>query len=133
MAAVHKTFLIGACCVLLAGPSFAQDAKTAKGSDGKDVLQTPSGRTLYVFDNDKTPGGQPGEVTCYDQCAKLWPAFAAGAEAKPNGDWTIMGRKDGSKQWAYKGRPLYTFVRDEKPGQEQGTAFNGNKWHAAAP
>ena len=51
------------------------------------------------------------------------PAFAQTAPAgvkvtadgfndKDAGDWTVVTRDDGSKQWAYKGKPLYTFFRD---------------------
>ncbi len=31
-------------------------------------------------------------------------------------DWTVVTRKDGGKQWAYKGKPVYTFKKDAKPG-----------------
>ena len=41
-------------------------------------------------------------------------------------------RDDGGKQWAYKGKPLYTFHKDEKPGDVSGDGVN-NVWHIAAP
>lgn len=130
---MFKAILIGSCLVWSAGPLLAQDAKTAKDTAGIEILQSPSGMTLYVFDNDRLAGGQPGPSTCYEQCAKLWPPFVASADAKPNGAWTTVARKDGTSQWAYKGRPIYTFTRDAKPGEEQGNSFNGNKWHVALP
>ncbi len=88
---------------------------------------------LYVFDNDWAPGGTPAPSTCYDDCEKLWPPFTAAADAQHHDDWTVQARKDGAKQWAYKGRPLYTFVRDKQPGKIEGNSFNGNKWHVAEP
>lgn len=122
-----------AIAIALVGPAVAQDAKTAKTPEGKAYLTTPSGAALYVFDNDRKPGGTPGAPTCYDQCAQHWPPFLAAADGKPNGDWTIEGRKGGAKQWAYKGRPLYTFTRDQQPGKVEGDGFNGNQWHLAQP
>jgi predicted lipoprotein with Yx(FWY)xxD motif len=54
------------------------------------------------------------------------------APAKPMGDWTVVTREDGSKQWAYKGKPLYRWSKDAKPGDTNGNGFN-NVWHVAAP
>jgi predicted lipoprotein with Yx(FWY)xxD motif len=45
----------------------------------------------------------------------------------------VIARDDGSKQWAYKGRPLYTWYRDKKPGNAERDGFNGNRWHIAWP
>ena len=88
---------------------------------------------MYVYDNDRTTGDTPGAPTCNDQCATVWPPFLAGADAKPTGDWGLATRKDGAKQWTFKKRPLYTFVRDTKPGEIEGDGFAGNKWHLARP
>ena len=45
----------------------------------------------------------------------------------------IVTRDDGSKQWAYKGRPLYHWVKDAKPGDMTGDGFLNNSWHVAKP
>lgn len=66
------------------------------------------GKPLYTFARDTTAG----KSVCNAQCATNWPALAAAADAKDDGDWTVVTRDDGSKQWAYKGKPLYTFARD---------------------
>jgi predicted lipoprotein with Yx(FWY)xxD motif len=39
-------------------------------------------------------------------------------------------RDDGSRQWAYKGKPLYGYVADVTPGQASGDGVNG-RWHVA--
>jgi predicted lipoprotein with Yx(FWY)xxD motif len=52
--------------------------------------------------------------------------------AKANGDWSIVARDDGGKQWAYKGKPLYTWAKDQKPGDRTGDGVN-NVWHVARP
>jgi predicted lipoprotein with Yx(FWY)xxD motif len=84
--------------------------------------------TLYVFAKD-----QPGVSNCNDMCAKNWPPLAAAAGAKPMGDWTVITRADGSKQWAYKGMPLYTWIKDSKPGDATGNGVGNGVWKIAAP
>jgi predicted lipoprotein with Yx(FWY)xxD motif len=47
--------------------------------------------------------------------------------------YTIITRDDGSNQWAYKGRPLYTWKDDKKPGDITGDGFLNGAWHIAQP
>ena len=49
------------------------------------------------------------------------------------GDYTIITRDDGSKQWAYKSRPLYIWKNDNKPGDITGDGFLNGAWHIAQP
>ncbi|MBW8785073.1 MAG: hypothetical protein JF593_10630 [Novosphingobium sp.] len=75
---------------------------------GKYVLRTLDGaKPLYTFDKDA-----PGKSNCVDRCLAAWPALVAPAGAKATGKWTIVKRADGSGQWAFAGKPVYTFVRD---------------------
>lgn len=69
------------------------------------------GRTLFTFAQDK-----PGASVCIDACAKEWLPLRAAAGAKPVGDWTLVKRSDGAAQWAYKSKPVYTWVKEERPG-----------------
>jgi predicted lipoprotein with Yx(FWY)xxD motif len=101
-------------------------ATTADTSKGKALVDS-KGMTLYVFDKDTT-----GTSNCNDQCAVNWPPLMAAAGAKPSGQWTVVTRKDGMTQWAYKGMPLYAFHKDAKPGDVTGDGVN-NVWHIAAP
>ena len=48
------------------------------------------------------------------------------------GEYTVITRADGMKQWAYKGKPLYTWVKDTKPGDMTGNGFL-NLWRVARP
>lgn len=84
--------------------------------------------SLYVFDNDK----EAGVSTCRDACAATWPPFKAAATDKAVGAWTVIVREDGSRQWAYKGKPLYFFANDKAPGERKGDG-QGSVWHAARP
>lgn len=94
------------------------------------VLVGPNQMTLYVFDKDAVGSGKS---VCNAQCAANWPPMAAPANAAPIGDWSPIVRDDGSKQWAYKGRPLYQWVKDAKPGDRTGEGMANNTWHIARP
>jgi predicted lipoprotein with Yx(FWY)xxD motif len=87
------------------------------------------GMALYTFDDDlKTPGAS----TCtFDKsCAWRWPPFYAADGAVPAGEWTIIKRPDQSRQWAYKGKPVYTYRDDLSPGVLSGDNGQAGKFHA---
>jgi predicted lipoprotein with Yx(FWY)xxD motif len=119
--AIVSAFSLSVSVALAQSP--ATTADTAKGK----ALVDGKGMTLYSFDRDTT-----GTSNCNGTCATNWPPLAAAADAKPSGQWTVITRSDGSKQWAYKGLPLYTFNKDSKPGDVTGDGVN-NVWHIAAP
>jgi predicted lipoprotein with Yx(FWY)xxD motif len=83
------------------------------------------GMTLYTFDADA-----PGKSACTGDCAKSWPFLAAPADARPFGDWSVVTREDGSKQWALRGKPLYTSVKDARLMDGAGNGVDG-VWHIA--
>lgn len=93
------------------------------------VLHTPDGKTLYVYDGDHIGEGRSN---CTKGCAALWPPYLADNKAHASGDWSLIAREDGSKQWAYRGRPLYTWMKDG-PGETKGDGAEGNVWHLAKP
>ena len=105
--------------------TFAAVAATAPAAPVNGVLATPAGATLYTFDKDAAGSGKS---TCNAQCATNWPPLVAQASDAASGDWSIVTRDDGSRQWAYKGWPLYTFAKDAKPGDATGDN-RGNVWH----
>jgi predicted lipoprotein with Yx(FWY)xxD motif len=119
------------CAALTTGGlAFAQamgPAKIADTTKGKALVDA-KGMTLYVFDKDAG-----GKSACNGPCATNWPPVMAGADAKASGDWTVVTRDDGSKQWAYKSKPLYTWAKDTKAGDVTGDGFNNNTWHVAQP
>ncbi|TFZ04942.1 hypothetical protein [Ramlibacter rhizophilus] len=112
--------------LLAAGASFAQ-TPPAKAADG--VLVGTNGMTLYTFDRD--PAGA-GKSMCNGPCATNWPPLMATGDAKAEGDWTVVTRDDGAKQWAYKGKPLYFWAKDSKAGDRTGDGVN-NVWKLAKP
>ncbi|MEO7729035.1 MAG: hypothetical protein ABIS45_17420 [Burkholderiales bacterium] len=91
------------------------------------LMTGANGMTLYTFDKDAA-----GKSACNGQCATTWPPFKAGTADQSGGDWTVVTRDDGSRQWAYLGKPLYYWNKDQKPGDVTGDNFN-NVWHAVRP
>jgi predicted lipoprotein with Yx(FWY)xxD motif len=126
------------------------------------VFADASGRTLYIWPLHKQRNGYSGETPgnpgCFDEvltvtaglmspyppgirlpdldtrpsCTDLWPPVLAGDDDEPIGRWTIVDRKDGSRQWAYEEQALYTSVRDSEPGDVLGgtTRRYGGDWSA---
>ena len=92
-----------------------------------DVFVDYRGMTLYTFDGD----AMSGKSSCSAACEKIWLPLRAAELAKPVGDWTVVVRDDGSRQWAYKGKPLYSFSGDGRPGDALGMMADA-QWHPAA-
>jgi predicted lipoprotein with Yx(FWY)xxD motif len=103
-------------------------AKSSLGS----ILVDSSGRTLYLFKADVDD-----KSACAGACASAWPPLLA--TGKPTAGTGVTAsklgtitRSDGKRQVTYNGHPLYTFIKDTKPGQTTGqgvTAF-GAAWFA---
>ncbi|EIJ34495.1 COG4315 family predicted lipoprotein [Thiothrix nivea] len=93
--------------------------------------------TLYVFAKD-SPDVSVCEVSDSSQCANVWPPLFAAETAQPQGDYTIISRADGSRQWAYRGLPLYFFngnvsqLPDLIPGDTNGFLVGG-VWFVVRP
>jgi len=93
--------------------------------NGKYVFRLET-QSVYVYDLDKK-----GAPTCSGECARLWRPVIASSDAKPVGAWTLVERADGSKQWSYRNRPIYTYAHDT-PGATSGDGVDG-VWHTVIP
>jgi len=102
-------------------PTLALAADPAMMKDG--MMVDHKGMTLYTFDKDSG-----GKSMCNDDCAKNWPPMMAPAGATAEGKWSVIKRDDGKMQYAYDGKPLYTFVKDTKPGDMTGDKMK-DVWH----
>jgi len=124
---MRKSIIAAAVLALSLTPALATEmvktVKTAKGA----VLTDAKGMTLYTFDKDGK-----GVSNCYGPCAKKWPPLMAAKGAHAKGGFSAIMRKDGSAQWAYKGKPLYTWFKDTKAGDMTGDGVK-NVWHTARP
>ena len=126
--ASHLVAFLSASIVLTACAAMSDGMMPAKVADG--AMTNTAGMTLYTFDKDTVSSGKS---VCNGPCVAIWPAFGAPSEAKAAAGWSVVTRDDGSRQWAYKGKPLYLFARDAKPGDRTGDGFNNNLWHIARP
>jgi predicted lipoprotein with Yx(FWY)xxD motif len=119
---------MAAAVLVLAGAAFAQSGPAGIGETSKGkALVDAKGMTLYTFDRDSS-----GKSSCNGQCIQYWPPFTPAAGAQASGDWTLIERAEGARQWAYKGKPLYRWKDDKKPGDATGDGVN-NVWHIARP
>ncbi len=114
-----STVLLGGCASIGSAP--------AQVADG--VLTGPKGMTLYTFDKDVAGSAKS---VCNGPCATNWPPLMAADADKASGEYSIITRDDGSRQWAIKGKPLYYWVKDSKPGDKTGDGFN-KLWQVARP
>lgn len=113
-----KALLVTAALTL---PTLALAAEPAMMKDG--MMVDHKGMTLYTFDKDSG-----GKSMCNDECAKNWPPMMAPAGAKAEGKWSVIKRDDGHMQYAYDGKPLYTFIKDKAPGDMTGDKMK-DVWH----
>jgi predicted lipoprotein with Yx(FWY)xxD motif len=129
--------LAGAVTLAVAATGSAASRATVSTRHGKlgTFLVGTNGRTLYLFEKDKT-----SKSTCSGQCATYWPPLLTTGKPKAAGKAkaSLLGttkRSDGKLQVTYKGHPVYYFIQDTKPGQTAGEGFNGfgAKWYAMAP
>ena len=95
------------------------------------IIADGQGQTLYFYANDMQGGGSS---TCTGSCATTWPAFSTDVvRVSPplnTADFGTIVRTDGSKQTTYKGRPLYYYTGDLKPGDINGSGI-ASLWNVA--
>lgn len=131
--------LAAGLAVVLAGSGLAAGSSTAtvKTRHGKlgTYLVDGKGRTLYLFEKDKTK-----KSTCYGDCATAWPPLLTTGKPRVAGKARagLLGtskRTDGTTMVTYKGHPLYFFVQDKRAGQTKGQGVDGfgAEWYVVAP
>jgi predicted lipoprotein with Yx(FWY)xxD motif len=98
-----------------------------RASGAGQFLTDARGMSLYFYAQDT----QPGKSACVADCAKNWPPLRAPAAAVGGGDWSLIERADGAPQWAWRGRPLYSYARDSYPGGMLGDGAGNNAWRVA--
>ena len=82
--------------------------------------------TLYTSKRDI----EPGTSTCVEDCAVTWPPYLAPEQSVIGDGWSVITRDDGSRQWAYKDKPLYRYSVDQGPGDTYGEGI-GLLWDIA--
>jgi predicted lipoprotein with Yx(FWY)xxD motif len=118
-----------------AGSATAAISAKPNGDLGQTVLVNSKGYTLYLFEKDESDGSY-----CNGACAQVWPAVTTKGEPQAGGavdasKLSTVKREDGATQVTYAGHPLYTYVKDAKPGQATGNEVDsfGAEWYALQP
>ena len=124
---VRNLLVVAVSIAAVTAANAAPPVKTGTTAKGP-ALTDAKGMSLYTFDKD-----MDGKSACNGPCATNWPGLKAEASDAAGEGYTVIARDDGSKQWAYKGKPLYTFAKDTKPGDVTGDGFLNGAWHLATP
>lgn len=107
--------------------SSGQIVQTKNNSKVGDYLADSKGMALYTYGADTS-----GVSNCTGSCLSNWPAYeATDTSATLPANVTVISRSDGTKQYAYKGMPLYYFTGDTSAGQVNGD--NVENFHIAKP
>ena len=129
---IFRLFAAGIAALALASCSSTPDVTTPSSNFVKitnGVLTSSYGKTMYTFDKDQAGSGKS---ECVSTCADNWPPVYVEPGIKLSGSFSYISRNDGQKQLAYKGKPLYFFVKDKNPGDRTGDNVN-NVWHVVTP
>ena len=119
---VRATLAAALAAVLASAAAGALAQSGLKKADG--VLVNAAGMTVYTFDKD-TAGA--GKSACNEGCATMWPPVPV-VDERVASPYSVVTRDDGAKQLAYKGKPLYLFAKDSKPGERKGDKVK-DVWH----
>jgi predicted lipoprotein with Yx(FWY)xxD motif len=122
-----KSVLIGliasatlAACASMTGGAMSPYTKVNDG-----MLVGSNNMTLYTFAKDAAGSGKS---MCNGLCATNWPPLLVDGSPVVSGDYSVITRDDGKKQLAFKGMPLYFWVKDTKPGDKTGDGFLNGAW-----
>jgi len=98
-------------------PGFAIQATTI----GR-MLTTDKNEALYSFDQDTA-----SSTACEQHCLHKWQPIFAPALARSQGDWSILERSPGVRQWVFRGKPLYRYLPESRSWSQLGSDEQG--WH----
>ncbi|WP_262696454.1 COG4315 family predicted lipoprotein [Kordiimonas aquimaris] len=86
------------------------------------MIVTEDRYSVYSFEGD-----EPNKSNCYNSCLNNWTPVLASVSAVEQGKWTVIERSPGVRQWAFWGKPLYTYNLDTLGVSRIGSDVPG--WH----
>lgn len=98
---------------------------------GFRVVSTALGRLLVTGDNFSvyvSDADTAEHSNCDSACTRTWIPILAPDIARPRGEWSIIERTSGVRQWAFRKKPLYRYVMD----RSQAFSLKGSDepgWH----
>jgi predicted lipoprotein with Yx(FWY)xxD motif len=122
--ALAYRFYIPAELAIHVYPTRAPMLTTAKGlavyTEAPYHLQYGGRETRGGYHYSYVQAKSVGTGGCTAECTKTWRPVLAPPGAQSSAFWEVVDRPDGSKQWAYKGSALYSYVGDTTPGDIKG-------------
>ena len=103
--------------------AFTANVAIAQSVDETNGILAAAGRTLYTFDKDAA-----NKSNCNGGCAAAWPPFLVKDGDRTSGEFRVVTRDDGTRQWAMNGKPLYFYAADVQAGDAKGDG-QGGVWH----
>ena len=96
------------------------------------VIQVATGRLVATADRSSvytSDRDAPNKSNCYDRCAEEWTPVLAPEFAAPQGEWGIIQRSPGVRQWTFRTKPIYTYALspEGRNASLQGSDVPG--WH----
>ena len=128
---VHKSHTGGKSTLALEAP-FGFDVKEVTDANGIVIVDARSKvqeKVVYFFNGDISKDKRE----CKDalvECPGFVPVQAPELAKAGIPDWSVVDRKDGIRQWAYKGKPLYTFQGDRITDDVHGEGID-KRWQLA--
>ena len=104
------------------------DTALSQEASGAWVYKSfPGLARLYIHDGDGSSISR-----CTEGCASAWPPLLATSEkvGEEVGDWIVIARDDGRRQWAYKGHPAYIRFHDL---EEDDQSLGAEGFHRLTP
>ena len=98
------------------GPSPAAPPQFRVANMELGLMLTLANRfSVYTYGKDTA-----GKSNCNGSCLDEWKPVLAPEFTVAQGAWSVIERSGGAKQWAYRGKPLYTHVLDVKRTSYEG-------------
>ena len=119
---VQHQALMPAIVLTLTAFGAALSACATSPSETK-VLRSNTEMTIYTYDRDVAGSNTSA---CTGSCTEVWtPVPIEDASGRAYGS---ISREDGTQQLTYEGKPVYYYVKDQKPGDMYGDGIDG-VWH----
>lgn len=80
------------------------------------LLTSDKNASIYAFSKDTQDS-----TACTGSCLDSWHPVIAPALARPQGEWSVLERAPGVRQWVFRGAPLYTFEYDRRSWSQEGS------------
>jgi predicted lipoprotein with Yx(FWY)xxD motif len=97
-----------------------------------NVVTDEEGWVLYRYEEDTT---DPPTSRCDSECARVWPPAVSDGNPDlvgiPSDAVGLLVRENGTRQLTLRGRPLYRYIGDSKPGEFNGQGVEA-RWFVVA-